>query len=61
MAKKKQSFEFLREKGHLRPRTNSIGAIARIRSALAYATHSFFKVSGIPLRTLSFPSVVAHT
>eukprot|EP00193_Tetraselmis_chui_P011899 CAMPEP_0177790698 /NCGR_PEP_ID=MMETSP0491_2-20121128/23502_1 /TAXON_ID=63592 /ORGANISM="Tetraselmis chuii, Strain PLY429" /LENGTH=585 /DNA_ID=CAMNT_0019312807 /DNA_START=170 /DNA_END=1928 /DNA_ORIENTATION=- len=46
MAKKKQSFEFLREKGHLRPRTNSIGAIARIRSALAYATHSFFKENG---------------
>mmetsp|Transcript_39812 Transcript_39812/g.100971 ORF Transcript_39812/g.100971 Transcript_39812/m.100971 type:complete len:589 (-) Transcript_39812:64-1830(-) len=43
MAKKKQSFEFLREKGHLRPRTNSIGAVARIRNALAYATHSFFR------------------
>lgn len=43
MAKKKQSFEFLREKMHLRARTNSISAIARIRNALAFATHLFFQ------------------
>jgi len=46
MAKKKQSMEFLREKIHLRPRTNTIGAVARIRNALAYATHMFFQQSG---------------
>jgi len=46
MAKKKQSMEFLREKSHLRPRTNTIGAVARIRNALAYATHSFFHSKG---------------
>lgn len=46
LAKKKQSFEFLREKAHLRPRTNTIGAVARIRNALAYATHSFFQQKG---------------
>ena len=46
MAKKKQSFEFLREKAHLRPRTNTIGAVARIRNALATATHNFFQQSG---------------
>jgi asparaginyl-tRNA synthetase len=46
LAKKKQTFEFLREKGHLRPRTNTIGAVARIRNALAYATHSFFQERG---------------
>jgi asparaginyl-tRNA synthetase len=39
MAKKKQSMEFLREKAHLRSRTNTIGAVARIRNALAFATH----------------------
>jgi asparaginyl-tRNA synthetase len=39
IAKKKTSYEFLREKLHLRPRTNTIGAVARIRNALAYATH----------------------
>lgn len=44
LAKKKTSYEFLREKAHLRPRTNTIGAVARIRNALAYATHSFFQV-----------------
>ena len=44
IAKKKTSYEFLREKMHLRPRTNTIGAVARIRNALAYATHKFFQV-----------------
>lgn len=29
---------------HLRPRTNTIGAVARIRNALAFATHKFFQV-----------------
>lgn len=46
MAKKKQSMEFLREKMHLRARTNTIGAVARIRNALAYATHLFFQQNG---------------
>jgi aspartyl/asparaginyl-tRNA synthetase len=46
LAKKKQSYEFLREKAHLRPRTNTIGAVARIRSALAFATHRFFQERG---------------
>jgi aspartyl/asparaginyl-tRNA synthetase len=46
MAKKKQSMEFLRDKAHLRPRTNTIGAVARIRNALAFATHSFFQEAG---------------
>lgn len=46
LAKKKQSYEYLREKAHLRPRTNTIGAIARIRNALAYATHKFFQDRG---------------
>ncbi len=42
LQKKKMSFEVLREIAHLRPRTNSFGAIARLRDALAYATHTFF-------------------
>eukprot|EP00775_Hariotina_reticulata_P000875 gene875-1197_t len=46
MAKKKQSMEFLREKAHLRSRTNTIGAVTRIRNALAFATHSFFNENG---------------
>ena len=46
IAKKKQSLENLREKAHLRPRTNTIGAVARIRNALAFATHEFFQSSG---------------
>ena len=46
MAKKKHGMEFLREKAHLRPRTNVIGAVARVRSQLAYATHQFFQQHG---------------
>eukprot|EP00884_Botryococcus_braunii_P020518 jgi/Botrbrau1/714/Bobra.160_2s0037.1 len=46
LAKKKQSFEFLREIAHLRPRSNTIGAVARIRNALATATHTFFQNNG---------------
>ncbi|KAK9838840.1 hypothetical protein WJX74_004282 [Apatococcus lobatus] len=46
LAKKKQTMEFLREKMHLRARTNTIGAIARIRNALAFATHDFFQQHG---------------
>jgi len=46
LAKKKTSMEYLREIGHLRPRTNLIGTVARIRNALAFATHTFFKEQG---------------
>ena len=46
IAKKKTSYEFLREKMHLRPRTNTIGAVSRIRNALAFATHRFFQENG---------------
>lgn len=42
LQKKRISFERLRELAHLRPRTNTFGAVARIRSALAFATHQFF-------------------
>ncbi len=43
LQKKRHSFEFLREIAHLRPRTNTIGAITRVRNTLAYATHRFFQ------------------
>jgi asparaginyl-tRNA synthetase len=46
LQKKRHSFEFLRTIAHLRPRTNTIGAIARVRNALAYATHRFFQERG---------------
>ncbi|GFR40681.1 hypothetical protein Agub_g1272 [Astrephomene gubernaculifera] len=46
IAKKKTSYEFLREKMHLRPRSNTIAAVARIRNALAFATHKFFQENG---------------
>jgi len=46
LQKKGHSFEFLREKAHLRPRTNSFGAIARVRNALCYAIHTFFQQRG---------------
>ena len=40
------SNEFLREKAHLRPRSNFIACVARVRSALAVATHEFFRTKG---------------
>jgi asparaginyl-tRNA synthetase len=46
LQKKRISFEKLREIAHLRPRTNTFGAIARVRNALAYATHRFYQERG---------------
>lgn len=46
LQKKGHSLEFLREISHLRARTNIIGAVARIRSRLAYAVHTFFNERG---------------
>lgn len=43
LQKKRHSFEFLRTISHLRPRTNTQGAAARVRNALSYATHRFFQ------------------
>lgn len=43
LQKKRHSFEFLRTIAHLRPRTNTHGAVARVRSALSFATHKFFQ------------------
>ena len=43
---KKHSFEFLREQAHLRIRTNTFGAVMRLRSALAFAVHQFFRNEG---------------
>lgn len=58
LQKKRHSFEFLRSIAHLRPRTNTIGAVSRIRNALAYSTHRFFQDLGFfylhtPIITLS--------
>ena len=46
LQKKRHSFEFLREIAHLRPRTNTFGAIARIRNVLSMAVHHFFQENG---------------
>lgn len=46
MQKKRHTFEFLRTIAHLRPRTNTFGAVSRVRNALAFATHQFFQERG---------------
>ncbi len=46
LQKKRHTFEFLREIAHLRPRANSFGAVARVRSAMSFAVHSFFNERG---------------
>lgn len=58
LQKKGHTLEFLREKAHLRPRTNTFGAVLRIRHALAFAIHNFFNDRGFvylhtPLTTAS--------
>jgi asparaginyl-tRNA synthetase len=46
LQKKRHSFEFLRTIAHLRPRTNTLGAVFRVRNACAYAIHRFFQERG---------------
>ena len=43
LQKKRHSFEFLRTIAHLRPRTNTLGAVFRVRNAAAAAVHQFFQ------------------
>ncbi len=42
IAKKRHTFEYLRTQAHLRPRTNTFGAISRVRNTLANAIHNYF-------------------
>lgn len=46
LQKKGHTLEFLREKAHLRPRTNTFSAVLRVRHTLAYAIHKFFNDRG---------------
>ncbi len=46
LQKKHHSFEFLRTIAHLRPRTNTFGAVARVRNCLCMAIHEFFQNEG---------------
>ncbi len=46
LQKKRHSFEFLRTIGHLRGRTNTLGAVFRVRNACAMAIHQFFQERG---------------
>lgn len=46
LQKKHHSMEFLRDIAHLRARTNTFGAVARMRSQMAYAVHTFFQERG---------------
>ncbi|MDR0316439.1 MAG: asparagine--tRNA ligase [Treponema sp.] len=46
LQKKRHSLEFLREIAHLRPRTNTFGAVARVRSRMSFAIHQYFQERG---------------
>jgi len=46
LQKKGHSMEFLREIAHLRPRTNTFGAVLRVRHAMAYAVHKYYNDRG---------------
>ena len=49
LQKKRHSFEFLRTIAHLRPRTNTFGAVLRVRNAASRAIHDFFQERGFVL------------
>ena len=46
IAKKRHTFEYLRTVAHLRPRTNTFGAISRVRNTIAQAVHRYFDDNG---------------
>lgn len=46
LQKKRHSFEYLREIAHLRPRTNTFGAVGRVRSKIAFAIHKYYQDRG---------------
>ena len=46
LQKKRHGFEYLREIAHLRPRSNTFGAVARVRNRIAYEVHRFFQSRG---------------
>ncbi len=46
LQKKRHSYEFLREIAHLRPRTNTFGAVNRMRSRLSFAIHKYYQERG---------------
>ncbi len=46
LQKKRHTLEKLREWAHLRPRTNTIGAVARVRNRVSHSTHEFFQEQG---------------
>jgi len=46
LQKKRHTLEFLRELAHLRPRTNTFGAVARVRNSMAFGIHKFFQERG---------------
>ncbi len=46
LQKKRHSFEFLRTIAHLRPRTNTFGAVVRVRNAVCHSIHQFFQEEG---------------
>jgi len=57
LQKKRHSMEFLREIAHLRPRTNTFGAVLRVRSRMAFAIHRYFSERGF--RYIHTPIITA--
>lgn len=57
LQKKRHSLEYLRTIAHLRPRTNTLGAVARVRSAVAFATHQYYQ--GLGFLWLPAPIITA--
>ena len=60
LQKKRHTLEYLRGIAHLRPRTNTIGAVTRVRNQLAYATHTFFEQHGFQSQDVVAGDTVAE-
>ncbi|MEZ5502520.1 MAG: amino acid--tRNA ligase-related protein [Halioglobus sp.] len=59
IAKKRHTFEYLRTQAHLRPRTNTFGAITRVRTTLANAIHNYFLQQRV--HWINTPIIIAAT
>ncbi len=58
LQKKRHSMEFLREIAHLRPRSNTFGAVTRVRNRLAFAVHEYFQKHGF--QYINTPIITAN-
>jgi len=60
LQKKRHSLEFLRTISHLRPRTNALGAVTRVRSRLSFAINTFFQEREVRLSRMAAINITTY-